>query len=462
MSSASPIARDALAEALAAARETRALALGPGVVAETGALFARHFPGATAIIVADPDTHALAGAPVRAALDRAGVRQERPYLFAERTPHAEMSLVDHLERALRGHAAVPVAVGSGTINDLVKLASHRAGRDAYLCVATAASMDGYTAYGASITAAGAKQTFACPAPRVVVADLAVIGRAPPERTAAGYADLLAKVTAGADWILADALGAEPLDSRAWDIVQGGLRAALADPAGARAGEPGALGRLVEGLMLGGLAMQWAQTSRPASGAEHQFSHLWDMEGHTHRGEAPAHGFKVGVATVAVARLYEALLATDLERLDPAAAARAWAEGGQPEEPALRASFAGTGFVETAVTETRAKAATAAQVRAQLERLRQVWPELRARLQAQLLPAAELRRRLRLVGAPVEPEEIGLSRARLRASFRRAALIRRRFTVLDVALRTGLLEPLLENLFGAGGPWDLHAPPPPLS
>ena len=169
-----------------------------------------------------------------------------------------------------------------------------------------------------------------------------------------------------------------------------------------------------------------------------------------------------MATVAVARLYEALLATDLERLDPAAAARAWAEGGQPEEPALRASFAGTGFVETAVTETRAKAATAAQVRAQLERLRQVWPELRARLQAQLLPAAELRRRLRLVGAPVEPEEIGLSRARLRASFRRAALIRRRFTVLDVALRTGLLEPLLENLFGAGGPWDLHAPPQPLS
>jgi len=455
--SSTPHPRPALAEALAAARETRALALGTGVVAETGALFAHHFPGAHAVVVADPDTHALAGEAVRAALDRAGVRQERPYLFAERTPHAEMGLVDRLEQALRGHAAVPVAVGSGTINDLVKLASHRAGRDAYLCVATAASMDGYTAYGASITAAGAKQTFACPAPRVVVADLAVIGRAPPERTAAGYADLLAKVTAGADWILADALGVEPIEPRAWGIVQGGLREALADPAGARTGEPVALGRLVEGLMLGGLAMQWAQTSRPASGAEHQFSHLWDMEGHTHRGESPAHGFKVGVATVAVARLYEALLATDLDRLDPAAAARAWAEGGQPDERTLRARFAGTDFVETVVTETRAKAAPAAEVRAQLERLRKNWPDLRARLQAQLLPAAELRRRLRLVGAPVEPEEIGLSRARLRASFWRASLIRRRFTVLDVALRTGRLEPLLENLFGAGGPWDLHAP-----
>jgi glycerol-1-phosphate dehydrogenase [NAD(P)+] len=452
--------RTALAEALAAARETRALALGTGVIAETGTLFARYFPGTPAVVVADPDTSALAGEAVRTALDRAGVRQEQPYLFTERTPPAKLVVAERLAQVLRGHAAVPVAVGSGTINDLVKLASHRTGRESYLCVATAASMDGYTAYGASLTAAGAKQTFPCPAPRVVVADLAVIGRAPPERTAAGYADLLAKVTAGADWMLADALGVEAIEPRAWGIVQGGLREALADPAGARAGEPGPLGRLVEGLMLGGLAMQSAQTSRPASGAEHQFSHLWDMEGHTHRGEAPSHGFKVGVATVAVARLYEALLAIDLERLDPAAAARAWAEGGQPDEATLRALFADTGFVETAVTETRAKAASAAEVRAQLVRLRAAWPDLRARLQAQLLPAGELQRRLRLAGAPVEPEEIGLSRARLRASFRRAGLIRRRFTVLDVALRTGLLEPLLENLFGAGGPWDLRTPATP--
>ncbi len=48
-------------------------------------------------------------------------------------------------------------------------------------------------------------------------------------TAAGYADLLAKVTAGADWILADALGAEPLDAHAWALVQAKLLDALADP-----------------------------------------------------------------------------------------------------------------------------------------------------------------------------------------------------------------------------------------
>src|SRR5205823_5255621 len=99
---------------------------------------------------------------------------------------------------------------SGSINDLTKLASHQLNRP-YMCVATAASMDGYAAFGASITRNGIKDTFACPAPRMVLADLEILSAAPPELNAAGYADLLAKVTAGADWILADAVGAERID-----------------------------------------------------------------------------------------------------------------------------------------------------------------------------------------------------------------------------------------------------------
>src|SRR5204862_3554101 len=133
----------------------------------------------------------------------------------------------------------------------------------------------------------------------------------------------AKVTAGADWILADALGVEPIDPRAWAIVQGGLRDSLADPAGVRAGEECALGPLVEGLMLGGFAMQWSRSSRPASGAEHQFSHLWDMQHHTHHGHVPSHGLKVGIGTLAVTALYHQLLDRPLETLDVAACVAGW-------------------------------------------------------------------------------------------------------------------------------------------
>ena len=448
-------ARLSLSEALASARETRDLTLGRGVVNETAAVFARHFPGRRAVIITDGKNHDRAAIAVGASLDARGIARQPDFVYPQASLYAESPHVATLEESLRTHDAIPVAVGSGTINDLVKLAAHRAGRDSYLCVATAASMDGYTAFGASITHEGAKQTFSCPAPRAVVADLDIIAGAPPEMTAAGYADLLAKVTAGADWILADALGEEPIDPRAWAIVQGGLRDALADPEGARLGRVASVGPLTEGLMLGGFAMQWSRSSRPASGAEHQFSHLWDMEHHVHGGEAPSHGFKVGVATHAVTRLYEELLVEDFGSLDTEAIARRWSAAPVNSEVAVRARFHGCDFVETAVTEARAKAIDTPQLRAQLQRLREEWTAIRTRLRAQLLPAKEVQRRLAAVGAPTEPEQIGLSRARLRDTFLRAFHIRRRFTVLDVAMRTDRLEAWLDRIFGPGAVWDTN-------
>jgi glycerol-1-phosphate dehydrogenase [NAD(P)+] len=446
----SALPRLTLQEALGSARETKVLRIAPSILPETAEIFRREFPGLSAMVVSDPAAFAVAGQAVQAALAAAGLAPTPPFLFTDPGLYAAHEFVEQLEQTLRLHPAIPIAVGSGTINDLVKLAAHRVGRP-YLAVATAASMDGYTAFGASITFQGAKQTFNCPAPQAVVADTSIICRAPAAMTASGYADLLAKVTAGADWILADALGAEPIDARAWSIVQGGLRDALANPAGARAGDPAAIFALTEGLMLGGFAMQWSKSSRPASGAEHQFSHLWDMEHHVHRGAPPSHGFKVGVATLAITSFYEELLRLPVGAIDVALCCSRWPTADEAEAQ-VRTLFDGSDFVATAIEETRAKQSSRADLQRQLETLKTAWPALRERLAAQLIPFAEMRQRLQLVGAPTTPEEIGLTRERLRHSFRRAYHIRRRFTVLDVAVRAGLLEPTLAAIFAPGGTW----------
>lgn len=439
-----------LAEALSSARETRALELGRNILGKTPDLFRQQFGNARAQIVGDTNTMAVAGQKVAEAFAAAGIQCEPPFVFTDPDLYAEYGYVEELEAALRRHDAIPVAVGSGAINDLTKLASHHAGR-AYMCVATAASMDGYTAFGASISYKGSKQTFNCPAPVAVLADIEIIRNAPGDMTGSGYADLLAKMTAGADWIVADALGVEPIDHQAWNIVQGGLRDALNDPEGVRSGDENAIARLTEGLMLGGFAMQWSKSSRPASGAEHQFSHLWDMQNHTHNGDAPSHGFKVGIGTLAVATLYEHLLQQPIEQLDIDACCAAWPAIEQKEQR-IRDLFRSYDFTEKAVEEVRAKYISPDELRAQLERLRASWPELKMALQRQLLPAAELKRMLKTAGAPTEPEEIGISRERLRESFEQAYYIRRRFTVLDLAIRTGHLKSGLEALFGPGGTW----------
>lgn len=439
-------------EALLSARETRAVVIGSNVLDQTPKIFQEQFPGATPVIVCDTITFGLVGKQLVQSFENSGLKLHEPFIFDDPDLYAEYRFVERLENSLKLHNAIPVAVGSGTLNDLAKLASHNTHRP-YMCVATAASMDGYTAFGASITYQGSKQTFNCPAPVAVVADLEIIRQAPTDMTASGYADLLAKVTAGADWILADALGVERIDQQAWNIVQGGLRASLSDPKEIRNRNADAICGLTEGLMMGGFAMQWAKSSRPASGAEHQFSHLWDMQHHTNNGYAPSHGFKVGVATLAITALYEHILQLPIEELNVAHACACWPDE-KEMEVRVRKEFAGSDFTEKAWEETRAKYISREQLGTQLETLRQLWPNLRSSLQAQLIPYVQVKQMLQEVGAPADPEQIGISRQRLKTTFVQAYFIRRRFTILDLALRAGILESSLNTLFSDKGPWEI--------
>lgn len=439
-------------DALKAANETCALRIGSGILNGVSAMFMEQFSGKKAVIVADETTWRIAGERVEEELKKAGVELQPAFIFTQPDLYAEYSYINLLTDSLKQHDAIPVAVGSGTINDLTKLSSHLAGRR-YMCVATAASMDGYTAFGASITADGAKQTFSCPAPMAVLADTDIISKAPDNMTASGYADLFAKVTAGADWILADRMGVEQIDKTAWNIVQGGLHDALANPEGAAAGEEEAISQLIEGLMLGGFAMQWSKSSRPASGAEHQFSHLWNMEHHLNHGEHISHGFQVSIGMLAVTAFYEQVLKTPFEELDIEACCAAWPSPEELEKNAL-AMFVGTDFPNIGVQETKAKYVTRAELALQLQLLKGSWLEIRECLLSQLLPYKEVKRRLELVGAPTEPEQIGITRQRLRDTFVRAQFIRRRFTVLDLAVRTGYMEHWLDGLFGKGNIWEI--------
>jgi glycerol-1-phosphate dehydrogenase [NAD(P)+] len=441
-----------LKDALAAASETKALRIGWGVLHEVAKLFAEQFPSQQAVIIADNTTYKIAGEKVSQLLDEENIRQLEPFIYTDANLYAEYSFVDQLVEFLTTNNAIPIAVGSGTINDLTKLAAYLTNRQ-YLCVATAASMDGYTAFGASITANGAKQTFNCPAPQACLADIEIIAQAPREMTASGYADLFAKITAGADWILADALQVEPIDAKAWSIVQDGLHEALSDPAGVRNGNTEAITKLVEGLMLGGFAMQWSKSSRPASGAEHQFSHLWNMESHLNNGEHVSHGFQVSIGTLAITALYEQFLATAIEKLDISSACANWPLAIESDAEALKI-FEGTDFPTIGLQETKAKYIDREQLAQQLNLLKTNWSALKLNLTKQIVPLAEAIDRLELIGAPTKPEQIGISRQKLHDTFIRAQYIRRRFTVLDIAIRTGYLNQWLNALFGKGGIWEI--------
>ncbi|MGL4321730.1 MAG: iron-containing alcohol dehydrogenase, partial [Paracoccaceae bacterium] len=255
---------DRLTQAVAKSAQVAAVHTGRGVLADAGRLFRAHFAPTTACLIADDNTWAAAGPTVEAALLAAGISTRRHILPGAPRLKPTVALADDLQAILAQDDATPVAIGSGVMNDVVKHAAFGLKRP-YLCVATAASMDGYTSAGAPLSDKGFKITIPCRPARVVIADFDVISAAPQAMIGWGYGDLSGKVPAGGDWIIADALQIEPIDTVAWPMVQDDLRAWLAQPDAIRAGDPTAIEGLFAGLILVGLAMEAHGTSRPASG-----------------------------------------------------------------------------------------------------------------------------------------------------------------------------------------------------
>lgn len=448
------MSEELIARGLAAASDTAVVEVGRGVLGRIGAIVRDVLltEWQTALVVADDNTWAAAGAAVHASLGAAGVGTAEPMIFpGEPTLEASYRNSNVVRERLRDTGAIAVAVGSGTLNDLAKLASGELGRR-YAVVGTAASMDGYSGFGAPMSRDGVKVTMPCPAPAVVVIDLDVAAAAPPEMVASGYGDLAAKIPAGADWILADAVGIDPIDPLAWELVQNGVADALSQPDALAAGDADAYAGLVNGLILSGLAMQVYRGTRPASGADHYFAHLWELD-HLGAERRPplSHGFKVAIGTLAMCAFYERFLARDLRSVDVDAAVAGWAPWDVVEAD-IRSRFSGA-LADHAVAETRVKHVDAAGLRERLTTFVEHWDALRPRVEAQVTPARRLQAMLRAAGAPSVPEDIGLTAADVRATFPRAMYYRSRYTVLDVAREVGWFDDLVAEVFAPGGLWS---------
>lgn len=450
---------DQIAQALTTSDETKAIEFGEGALAKTGEMFKKLFPGAKFLVVADGNTFAAAGDAVVKSLADAGIESAGdPFIFpGTPTLYAGYENVEILREHLRPFEnTVVCSIGSGTLNDLAKLASGELGRP-YMNVCTAPSVDGFAAFGASIARDGFKITRTCPAPAGLIADPAVYCDAPERLNATGYGDLIEKIPAGADWILADALGIEAINEYVWGLVQGPLRDSLADPEGVKDAKQEALDKLMEGNLMSGLAMQAGKSSRSASGAGHQFSHVWEMEGHGLDWEPPlSHGFKVGVGTVASCAIWEEFLKFEVEDLD---VDRALAAVKSPEqiEAEVREALIPR-IQDEAVKHSLKKRCAGDELVARINLLKEKWPELRETLRKQLISPEDAMASLKAAGAPFHPELIEIDWDRFRATHFKAKMIRDRYTVFDILTDLGVYDDVVEKLFSEDGFWGKHRHP----
>lgn len=428
---------DRLLEKYASRTATRSVRIEKGVQGRIQCL-TRELVGETngALIVADTNTWPVAGQEVARAFTDAGEWAESLVLETgqgELKIHPDEKRVAQVEKRLRG-GAVGIAVGSGTINDIVKMASFRLDRP-YVVVGTAPSMNGWTSAIAAIVEGGLKKTIPARAPVLVAADPGVLGDAPEAMIGAGYADLMAKWVASGDWRLADCLTGSGFDPELEEISKLAITMLNGREEAIAQRNPVAIAELMESLCISGLSMAVAGSSAHISGAEHLFSHYIDMMLHD-VAERELHGRQVGIGTLSIASIYERLLSLDFKDLeiDRCIAARPNWEQRRTE---LEQHFGRLAAV--VLPEAKAFHVEEAALRDRLERLVAEWPGLREEVRKAVAPRSEISRRLLAANAPTHFSQIGLDKARTHEILTWSRDIRSRCTILHLAADLGYLS-----------------------
>ena len=220
--------------------------------------------------------------------------------------------IERVESEL-GECDLILGVGSGVIQDLCKYVSHDKGVP-YAVVATAPSMDGYASNGAAMITGGMKVTYPAGLPVAIIADTEVLAGAPMEMIKAGFGDIIGKYSALCDWKLSTAVNGEYFCDYIYDTTYDMINKTLAEAKGLLRRDKESLRTLTEALIVVGIMMSFAGSSRPASGSEHHLSHFFEIVGIVKGEDYFPHGIDVIYSTYITAKLREKLLKTEFPRV----------------------------------------------------------------------------------------------------------------------------------------------------
>jgi glycerol-1-phosphate dehydrogenase [NAD(P)+] len=288
---------------------TKMVLIGADVLARLPEVLDRLGISGKVLMVYDHNTWRVAGRALAPVLDADSKRRYVPFVFpGTQALKCDEAALAMLTKNIGTHAAI-LAVGSGTINDLCKVAAFNK-KKPYVSIATAASMDGYLSANAAVLVKGVKIAFnGLNPPTAVLADTTVLRTAPAIMMQAGLGDALGKCVSGAEWYLNHRLNDEYRCPVIWRMVDREYQRLLLAAKTGRPTSDAFLTALVRTLLVTGIAMQMAGNSAPASGGEHFISHALEMRGFALKGHAPSmHGLQVAFGTRVMIDLYLKMLA----------------------------------------------------------------------------------------------------------------------------------------------------------
>ncbi len=384
------------------------------------------------LLVADENTYQVLGEHVDKSLRAQGYDVVTVVLKGEEVLANEHYLIRVLLNYDRKERTF-LAVGSGTITDITRFTSHRAGRG-FISLPTAPSVDGFTSIGAPLVVGGLKQTVICQPPLAVFADLPTLAAAPRRMIAAGFGDLVGKYISIADWKLGRLLWGERYDEDIAGRMLGAARDIAAHVEDIASGSVESIRTLMDGLIESGFGMLEFGNTSPAGGAEHHIAHHWEMMMLSDHRHAALHGAKVGIASIIAASWY-----AEVREMTRDEAYRRLEKARLPEpkdeEQKIRAIF-GPITDEILPTQKGFIEMSGAQFEALKTRILNHWGEVQE-ITASVPPAQDFSRWLGMLGGPTDPAEINLSEAEVRLAKDYSHYMRQRFTINKLRLLLGL-------------------------
>ena len=385
-------------------------------------------------VVCDVNTKKAAWDKVKAVLEGAGIAYDF-FCFPMEQVEPDEHAMGAMLLAFDPKCDCVLGIGSGVINDSCKVLAHAVGRK-QMIVGTAPSMDGYASSSSSMVINGCKVSLINACPAAIICDVDIIKDAPMRMLHAGLGDMLAKYIGLCEWRIVEIINGEYYCENVAGLMRASLDKIVENAPGLRRRDPVAVQATVEGLVLSGIAMSYAGTSRPASGMEHYFSHLWEMMALERKAPYELHGIQVGVGTLLALKTYDQIRRIVPDKEKGLAFVRHFDTAKWEAEMRRIFGSAAETLIEQEYTTLHNNDAAAHAER--LERIVARWDDIQKIIAEELPDTEKIVALMREVEAPMQPADIGISDQDTIDAFMYARNTRNKYLTSSMLWDLGLL------------------------
>ncbi len=366
------------------------------------------------LIVYDDNTYKAAGKKVEEILHDINIKR----FNIGKDQYAYKSLCEQLHTLCKQNNITGIlGVGTGTINDICKYTAYLS-KIPYIIVATAPSMDGFCSTVAALIDDGFKRTLDAKVPIAVIGEPDILDNAPKELISAGIGDLIGKYICLADWKISSLVTDEVYDEKIAGITSQSVNQAMDSIKDIINNKEGSTLKLMDTLCMSGIAMAMCGSSRPASGAEHHLSHVWEMRFLALNKKQSLHGTKVGISSAIISQIYHKL--ADIENISHLI----------KNPPVLNESYLYNSYgklTDEVINDNYPDPIE----KIDHNKLVSNWTEIRKILKAIVQPD-KIRQLLKLTGGSIYPSDIGIDNALVFEGVKFCRYLRPRLTMLRIS------------------------------